>query len=214
MTEQRNREPFINLFLFNFAKWSFISPFYYTYFRGKAYGLEKVPKTGPLVVVCNHGSYYDPPLLSTTIRRPVSFMAKEELFNVPVLKQLIRLYGAYPVKRGSGDRQAIRLALNALKDGWAVGLFLEGTRTNDGRIYEPKLGAALIAAKANAPILPVSLWGVEKIVKKGSAIPQSVPLTLRVGDVIPPPTSTKKEELEEITNRCCRIINEMHDLGR
>jgi 1-acyl-sn-glycerol-3-phosphate acyltransferase len=214
MSEQRDREPLINLALFSFAKWSFISPFYYTYFKGKAYGLEKVPKKGPLVVVSNHGSYYDPPLLSTTIRRPVSFMAKEELFKVPVLKELIRLYGAYPVKRGSSDRQAIRLALNALKDGWAVGLFLEGTRTKDGRIYHPKLGAALIAAKANAPILPVSLWGVEKIVKKGSAIPQSVPLTLRVGDVIPPPTSTKKEELEIITNNCAKIINEMHDLGR
>ncbi len=214
MTEQREREPFVNLFLFNFAKWSFISPFYYTYFRGKAYGLEKVPKKGPLVVVCNHGSYYDPPLLSTTIRRPVSFMAKEELFKVPVLKELIKLYGAYPVKRGAGDRSAIRLALDALKDGWAVGLFLEGTRTKDGRIYDPKLGAALIAAKANAPILPVSLWGVEKIVKKGSAIPQSVPLTLRVGDVIPPPISTKREELEAITNHCTKIINEMHDLGR
>jgi 1-acyl-sn-glycerol-3-phosphate acyltransferase len=214
MIEQRDREPLINLALFSFAKWSFISPFYYTYFRGKAYGLEKVPKKGAVVVVSNHGSYYDPPLLSTTIRRPVSFMAKEELFKVPVLKDLIRLYGAYPVKRGSIDRQAIRLALNALKEGWAVGLFLEGTRTKDAKIYNPKLGAALIAAKANAPILPVSLWGVEKIVKKGSAIPQSVPLTLRVGDLIPPPTSTKKEELEIITNRCCEIINELHDLGR
>jgi len=214
MIEQREREPLINLFLFNFAKYSFISPFYYTYFRGKAYGLEKVPKKGPLVVVCNHGSYYDPPLLSTTIRRPVSFMAKDELFKVPVLKELIKLYGAYPVKRGASDRNAIKLALNALKDGWAVGLFLEGTRTPDAKIYEPKLGAALIAAKANAPILPVSIWGVEKIVKKGSAIPQSVPLTLRVGDVIPAPTSTKKEELEGITNDCAKIINEMLDLGR
>ena len=212
--KQREREPFINLFLFRFGKWSFISPFYYTYFKGKAYGLEKVPQKGPLVVVSNHGSYFDPPLLSTTICRPVSFMAKEELFKVPVLKTLIKLYGAYPVKRGSSDRSAIRSALNALKKGWAVGLFLGGTRTKDGRIYEPKLGASLIAAKANAPILPVSLWGTEKILTKGSSFPKSVPLTLRVGDVIPPPSSTKKPELERVTNHCCNIINEMHDLGR
>ncbi|MEO1183350.1 MAG: lysophospholipid acyltransferase family protein, partial [Cyanobacteria bacterium J06636_27] len=126
----------------------------------------------------------------------------------------IQLYGAYPVSRGSGDRNAIRKALEYLKEGWAVGIFLQGTRTKDGRITDPKKGAALIAAKAKAPIIPVCLWGTQDIEKKGSTIPQTVPVTVRIGELISPPTSTAKEDLETVTQTCGVEINKMHDLGR
>ncbi len=98
-------------------------------------------------------------------------MAKEELFQVPLLSQAIQLYGAYPVKRGSGDRGALRAAIGALSKGWLVGVFLEGTRTKDGRIHSPKLGAAMIAAKAQVPLIPVGLIGVENIFTPDSAWP-------------------------------------------
>ncbi|MBD2578784.1 lysophospholipid acyltransferase family protein [Oscillatoria sp. FACHB-1406] len=212
--ESRKREPRSSLILYRLFKWSVVSPMLHTYFRGRIYGAEKVPHEGPLVVTCNHASYFDPPLLASCVGRPVAFMAKEELFEVPVLKQAIRLYGAYPVKRSAADRNAIRAATTALKEGWAVGIFLEGTRTPDGRITEPKLGAATIAAKLQAPMLPVSLWGTEKILVKGSSIPRSVPITVRIGDAIAPPSAVKKEELQTVTHRCAAIINAMHDLGR
>jgi 1-acyl-sn-glycerol-3-phosphate acyltransferase len=141
-------------------------------------------------------------------------MAKEELFKVPVLKQAIQIYGAYPVKRGSADRAAIRAALACLEAGWATGVFLQGTRTADGRITEPKLGAALIAAKTQAPLLPVSLWGTQAIIQKGSAIPRPVPVTVRIGQPIAPPSSTDRQELEAITQKCAATINTLHDLGR
>jgi 1-acyl-sn-glycerol-3-phosphate acyltransferase len=141
-------------------------------------------------------------------------MAKEELFQVPVLKQAIALYGAYPVKRGSADRSAIRAALNSLDQGWAAGVFITGTRTPDGRVIDPKLGAALIAAKAQAPLLPVSLWGTHAIAQKGSAIPRSVPVTVRIGSIISPPSSTEREELEAVTQHCADVINGMLELGR
>jgi 1-acyl-sn-glycerol-3-phosphate acyltransferase len=141
-------------------------------------------------------------------------MAKEELFNIPVLKHGIKLYGAYPVKRGMADRSAIRSALSCLEEGWAIGVFLEGTRTPDARIHDPKLGAALIAAKAKVPLLPVSLWGTQKILVKDSSVPHSVPVTVRIGQVIDAPTSTKREELEAITQKCKEAIHELHDLGR
>jgi 1-acyl-sn-glycerol-3-phosphate acyltransferase len=141
-------------------------------------------------------------------------MAKEELFNVPLLKQAIKLYGAYPVKRSQSDRSAIRAALKVLENGWIAGIFLDGTRSRDGRIHRPKLGAALIAAKAGVPIIPVSLWGTEKIITKNSLIPRSIPITIRIGEVIEPPRSTKKEELQAVTDRCAAIINSLHDLGR
>ncbi|MGB3759394.1 MAG: lysophospholipid acyltransferase family protein [Rivularia sp. (in: cyanobacteria)] len=210
----RNREPFVSLLLYQAFKYSVVNPMLLAYFRGRIYGAENVPRNGPLVIVSNHASNFDPPIVSNCVCRPVSYMAKEELFKVPVLKQAIVLYGAYPVSRGSGDRNAIRSALEYLKGGWAVGIFLQGTRTTDGRITDPKRGAALIAAKAKAPIIPVCLWGTQNIEQKGSALPQRVPVTVRIGELISPPISTTKEDLETITQKCAVAINKMHDLGR
>ncbi len=210
----KSREPLSSLVLYHLLKWSVVSPLLHTYFQGKIYGDENVPQKGPLIIVSNHGSYFDPPLLSCAMRRPVAYMAKEELFKIPGLKQAIELYGAYPVKRGAGDRGAIRSALKALQQGWAVGIFLEGTRTPDGRIHDPKLGAALIAAKAQVPLLPVSLSGTEKVVRRGSPLPRSVPLVIRIGNIIPPPSSTEREILEAVTEKCAEVINAMRDKDR
>ncbi|MGK7878351.1 MAG: lysophospholipid acyltransferase family protein [Xenococcaceae cyanobacterium] len=212
--QQKDREPLVSLVLYHIFKWSVVSPMLHTYFRVRIYGAEKVPHKGPLVVVSNHASYFDPPIVSNCVRRPVAFMAKEELFKIPVLKQGIKLYGAYPVKRSAADRSAIRAAVNCLNEGWAAGIFLQGTRTPDARIIAPKLGAAMIAAKGKAPLLPLSLWGTQKILRKGSTFPQPVPVTVRIGDLIKAPSSTKREELQAITEKCAAVINSMHDLGR
>lgn len=209
----RSREPLISLALYHAFKWSIVSPMLHAYFRGRIYGVDNVPQSGPLVVVSNHASYFDPPIVSNCVGRPVAYMAKEELFQVPVLAQAIKLYGAYPVSRGSADRNSIRSALEYLDNGWAVGVFLQGTRTPDGKITDPKRGAALLAAKAKAPFLPVSLWGSEKILQKGS-IPRPVPLTIRIGKLIDAPSSTNKEELQAVTDKCATAINQLHDLGR
>lgn len=210
----REREPLISLALYHAFKWSVVSPMLHAYFGGKIYGVENVPQTGGLVIISNHASYFDPPIVSNCVCRPVAYMAKEELFKIPVLAQAIKLYGAYPVSRGTADRGAIRYALEYLENGWAVGVFLEGTRTSDGRIHDPKRGAALLAAKAKVPLLPVSLWGSEKIVQPGTPIPRKVPLTIRIGKLIATPSSTSKEELEAVTRQCAEAINRLHDLGR
>lgn len=210
----RTREPLISLALYHAFKWSVVSPMLHAYFRGKIYGAENVPQSGAVIVVSNHASYFDPPIVSSCVRRPVAYMAKEELFKVPVLAQAIKLYGAYPVSRGTADRNAIRAALEFLDNGWALGVFLEGTRTTDGRITDPKKGAALLAAKSQAPFLPVSLWGSEQILQPSSSLPRPVPLTIRIGELIDPPSSTNRDELERVTQKCATVINEMHDLGR
>ena len=212
MTQQR--EPLINLALYHLFKWSVVSPALYGYFQVRIYGAEHVPLQGKLVVVSNHASDFDPPIVSSCVGRPVAYMAKQELFEVPVLSTLIRLYGAYPVNRGSADRSAIRAALASLEQGWAAGIFLQGTRTPDGRISEPKLGAALIAQKAQAPLLPVCLWGTQNILTKGQYKPKRTPLTIRIGEPIAPPKSGDRADLQAVTDRCAAAINEMHDLGR
>lgn len=209
-----SREPFISLLLYHLFKWSIVSPTLHLYLQGRTYGAKNVPQRGPLVVVSNHASDFDPPILSSCVGRPVAYMAKEELFEIPILKQAIQVYGAYPVSRGAADRSAIRSALKYLEAGWATGLFLEGTRTPDGRITDPKLGAALVAAKAKAPLLPVSLWGTQHIFKKGSALPRPVPITVRIGEVIDAPNSTDRQELQSVTQQCAAAIKALHDLGR
>lgn len=209
-----SREPYSSLCLYHLLKWSVVNPLFLAYFQGKIYGAENVPGQGALLVVSNHASNFDPPLLSNCVRRPVAYMAKEELFQVPVFKQAIELYGAYPVKRGGGDRSAIKSALRRLERGWAVGVFLQGTRTKDARIPSPKLGAALIAAKAQVPLLPVSLWGTQDVFVKGKKAPQSVPVTVRIGETIAPPESSDRAELRAVTQACTDAIHALHDLGR
>ncbi|MFK8183059.1 MAG: lysophospholipid acyltransferase family protein [Phormidesmis sp.] len=210
----KDREPFVSLLLYHLFKWSVVSPMLHVYWRGRIHGASNVPKTGPLIVVANHGSNVDPPLLSNCVNRPVSFMAKESLFQVPLFSSAIKAYGAYPVKRGSADRSAIRAALKQLEEGWAVGIFLQGVRTPDGRISTPKLGAALIASKAQVPLLPVSLWGTQDILAKGAKMPKPSPVTVRIGELIEPPASGDKAALKAVTQQCVDAIHALHDLAR
>jgi 1-acyl-sn-glycerol-3-phosphate acyltransferase len=211
---KRQREPLISLGLYHLFKWTVVSPVLHTYFRGRIRGADRVPQSGPLLVVSNHASDFDPPILSACMRRPVAYMAKQSLFEVPVLKQAIAAYGAYPVKRGAADRSALRSAMAMLDQNWAVGVFITGTRTPDGRVHDPKVGAAWIAAMKQAPILPVCLWGTEQIFRPNSALPRPAPLTIRIGEVIAPPASTDRAQLEATTQHCAEAINQLYDLGR
>ncbi len=197
--------------VYHFVNNVIVRPVFRIYFRGKVTGKEKVPMQDKLIVVSNHASVFDPPLISAAIPRPVSYMAKQELFEVKGLNQLITSLGAYPVNRNGFDRRAIRQAVARLEEGWATGIFLEGTRTEDGKIHDPKLGAALIAAKAKAPLLPVCLCGTQKILTSDSKLPKYIPIEIKIGDLIPPPTSTKKEQLEITSQICADAINKLHD---
>jgi 1-acyl-sn-glycerol-3-phosphate acyltransferase len=210
----RDREPFVSLAFYHLFKWSVVSPMLHVYFQGRIYGADRVPKRGPLIVVSNHASDFDPPILSCAVGRPVAFMAKDSLFRVPGLSQAIQLYGAYPVRRGTSDRKALQLAMGYLESGWAAGIFLGGTRTADARIDDPKQGAAWIAAMLQVPLLPVSLYGTERILVKGAALPHRVPVTVRIGDPIAPPGSTDRSLLVATTTRCQDAIHQLHDLGR
>lgn len=208
------REPGISLGFYHLMKWPIVHPILRGYLRGRIEGAERVPRTGPLVVVSNHGSLFDPPIVSYAVRRPVAYMAKEELFHNRLFRTWANLYGAYPVKRGAADRSAIRSALARLREGWAVGVFLEGTRTTDGRIPNPKLGAAMIAAKAGAPVLPVCLWNTHAIWPRGARFMQRVDVTIRIGEVIPAPASTKRDTLQGVVDQCVQQIHSLYELGR
>ena len=184
-----------------------VFPLFRGLFRGSTQGLEHVPMQGPLVVAANHGSHLDPPLLGHALGRPVAFMAKAELFAIPLLGRVIRACGAYPVRRGASDREAIRTATAKLEEGWATGVFLDGTRQSDGRVNDPLPGAALLSARSGAPLLPVAIVNSHRALGSGRRWPRLVPLQLRVGAPIPAPASRRRPDLDATTALLQERIN-------
>ncbi len=116
---------------------SYLSLFY----KVKVLGKENIPENGGVLLCCNHISNLDPPLLGAYIRRPIHYMAKQELFDKPILKSLLPKIHAFPVRRGMSDKQALRTGLKLMKDGKMLGLFPEGTRSKDGQIGKGMAGA-------------------------------------------------------------------------
>ena len=200
-------------FVYGCVSYLFVFPIFRLLFRGQTNGISNVPSTGGVVVVSNHGSHLDPPIIGHALGRPVAFMAKSELFRVPILASIISACGAYPVKRGAGDREALRTASKKLIEGWATGVFLDGTRQENGRVNDPKAGAALLSARTGCPILPVAIINSHRAFPKGSFFPRLVSIHLKVGDLIQPPSTRKRDDLTSTTKKIKQAINLMLDKG-
>ncbi len=147
----------MNLVLYNAAAVT-INAFGKVLWRTRAFGRENVPMDGPVIVACNHRSYLDPPMLGTYCPRPLAYMAKAQLFDIPVLGAAIRAVGAYPVDRDAGSTAAIKRSLAVLRDGGCIGIFPEGTRNLDGTV-QAREGVALLASLSKAPVVPAALVG-------------------------------------------------------
>ena len=132
-------------------------------YRVESYGKENVPQEGGVIVAANHMSNADPPLMACFMDRPVSYMAKEELFANPIFGWAIKKCHAFPVKRGASDRAAVQTALTVLKEQRVLGMFPEGQRSKTGKIGEAKQGVVLIASMARVPIVPVAISGTDKL---------------------------------------------------
>jgi 1-acyl-sn-glycerol-3-phosphate acyltransferase len=135
-------------------------------YRIEVIGTEHFPKEGGVLLCSNHISNLDPPVVGITAPRPVHFMAKEELFRVPILKSIVSNLHAFPVKRGMGDRQALRTGLDILKDNKVLGIFPEGTRSKDGKLGKGLSGVGFFALRTNAVVVPCAIIGSYKPFKK------------------------------------------------
>ncbi|KUK83180.1 MAG: 1-acyl-sn-glycerol-3-phosphate acyltransferase [Pelotomaculum thermopropionicum] len=134
--------------------------------RWEVKGVENLPSGGGAVLVANHVSYWDPVVVGCAFNRRVYFMAKSELFEIPLLGPLISTLGAFPVRRDKSDRNAIRIAVKLLEEGKVVGIFPEGGRNRTGELMRPQPGAAMLAFKAGVPLLPVALKGTRGVLNK------------------------------------------------
>ena len=174
-------------------------------------GVENIPQDRALVMASNHRSYADPVILTMPMKKPVTYMAKEELFKNRLFGWFITKLGAFPVKRGSGDMQIIEDSVAILNSGRHLVIFPEGTRSKDGKVGKGKTGVALIAAKSGADVLPCG------IVFEGEKLHFRSKLTLRFGKVIPAGEiaveDASPKALKEVKKRIMGAITELVEGG-
>jgi 1-acyl-sn-glycerol-3-phosphate acyltransferase len=154
------------------------------YYRLSVTGADHVPRTGPAVLAANHDSLIDIPILVSATRRPVWFMAKEELFRGAVASRFFHSLGGFPVRRGGPDLEAVRSALEVLRRGRLLGMYPESTRTGDLLPFYP--GAAWVALATGAPLVPVAIQGTFESMPRGSSIPRRTNVTLHFGEPLRP----------------------------
>lgn len=158
------------------------------FFGLRVEGVERIPRSGAFIVVANHCSNLDPPMLGWAtghqVGRIVHFMAKIEMRGWPVIGWLATQSGVYFVRRGEGDRAAQRFSLEALADGRPIAVFPEGTRSRDGRMRDFKDGAAYLALRSGAPVLPVGISGSQGMFPGRSRLPHRTRVTIRIGEPI------------------------------
>ncbi|HEY7599374.1 MAG TPA: lysophospholipid acyltransferase family protein [Candidatus Limnocylindrales bacterium] len=189
--------------------------------RVRVSGLENVPRDGPLIVVANHLSNADPPLvagwLTPALGRQMHILAKQSLF-VPVVGWLLRRLGATPVRAGGSDIEAYRVAREVLDRGEALCIFPEGTRSHDGVLGEAKPGVAMLATRSGVPILPVGVSGTDRFLGRGQRLPRlGTRVELRVGRPFTldmDPALSRRAAIsaasDEIMRRIAELVDERH----
>ncbi len=177
----------------------FVFPIYKFVFKGHLIGKENIPQRDSFIMVSNHGSLLDPPLLGHALGRNISFMAKAELFKIPFLGFIIKACGAYPVKRGIADKNTIKTACKKLSNDNSIGIFIDGTRQKNGRVNKPKQGAALLAFKNQKLLLPVAIVNSHRLIRFKFCIPLFSKILIKVGKPVQPPQSSSRDDLYSVT---------------
>lgn len=185
------------------------------FFRLEARGREHVPREGALLLVSNHVSVLDPPLVGGAAPRKLYFLAKEELFRIPIFGRLIHAVNARPVRRDGSDSRALKSTLRLLGEGKAILIFPEGTRgRGDGRLGEGKPGAGMLAVMSGAAVVPVYVSGTDRALPRGATLPRPAKVRVRFG----PPLHFKagrddrrKEQYREASAEMMRAIAQLRE---
>jgi len=174
--------------------------------RWEVHGTEKMPLSGGAIVIANHISYWDPVVVGCALKRRIYFMAKAELFNIPVLGPVISRLGAFPVRRDGPDPSSLRRSIKLLKNNQLIGIFPEGTRSHSGDILAPHLGAAMLALKVGVPIVPVAVTGTKGVFQK---VYVSIGEPLEFNNL-----SSKKPSKEELETVSRQVMTEVAKMQR
>jgi 1-acyl-sn-glycerol-3-phosphate acyltransferase len=168
---------------------AFLTPFLMILFRPKVKGLRNVPGNGPVIIASNHLSFSDSIFMPLVVPRKVTFLAKSEYFTSPGPKGLLKkltfiALGQVPVDRSGGRRSeaALITGLKILAEGKCLGIYPEGTRSPDGRLYKGRTGIARLAIESGAPIIPVAMFNTEKIQPTGTVVPKVMRVEMIFGE--------------------------------
>jgi 1-acyl-sn-glycerol-3-phosphate acyltransferase len=159
-----------------FLKHLLLGPILRLVYRPRATGLENVPETGPAILASNHLSFVDSLFIPLLLKRRVVFLGKSEYFDSWRTRWFVRSVGVIPVRRegGAAADAAIRAGIKALREGHLVALYPEGTRSPDGRLYRGKTGVARMALEGQAPVIPVTVKGTDRVMPIGARLPRLV----------------------------------------
>jgi 1-acyl-sn-glycerol-3-phosphate acyltransferase len=158
-----------------------------TFFRGEVIGIDNIPENGPFLLAANHASHLDPPAIGGNVPRQMAFFARKTLWKGGVLSWWMDQAGCIPVDRdGGSDLSAIKRVLRALKEGRALLLFPEGTRSPNGEFQTPKSGVGMIACRAKVPVVPVRIFDSHLAWGKGGFIKPGVSVSLTYGKPLQP----------------------------
>jgi 1-acyl-sn-glycerol-3-phosphate acyltransferase len=177
-------------------------------------GAEHVPASGPALIVSNHQSILDPPVIGGAARRQIYFLAKAELFRIPMFGSLIRALHARPVRREGSDPGALRTAAQLLGEGKALLVFPEGTRSLNGSLGEGKPGVGMLAVTSGAPVVPAYVSGTLEALPKGSAWPRRSQVSVSFGPALhfkPRNGAGRKERYREAALEMMRGIAELKE---
>ena len=186
-------------------------------FRPKVKGLRNVPGNGPVIIASNHLSFSDSIFMPLVVPRKVTFLAKSEYFTSPGPKGLLKkltfiALGQVPVDRSGGRRSeaALITGLKILGEGKCLGIYPEGTRSPDGRLYKGRTGIARLAIESGAPIIPVAMFNTEKIQPTGTVVPKVMRVEMIFGEPMYfEGDSTDLLYLREVTDKIMATIQEL-----
>ncbi len=193
-----------------------LSVFTRLYFRGVCFNRERFPGKGPAIAVVNHNSNMDVLAMSIVVKGRVCTMAKHSLFKVPVLGWWLRSVGMFPVIRNASDIEAFNRALNLLKDGQILFMAPEGTRKKiNGKRPRPKTGFVRLAHLTGCPVVPVAIYGTDRVLPPNSWFPKPAKIAVKVGEPVILPkvdvSKDKKEILQKQAEDVMSIIYQMHE---
>ncbi len=182
--------------------------FFLAFTRWRIVGKENIPRTGAVMAVGNHLTFAEPCIVSIILRRPSRIAAKEGFFRNRLLGKIMSSYGAFPVHPGKADRETVRLMEEYVKQGFALGIFPEGTRSQNGALIPALNGAALIAHRTNVPILPIAITGTEKMRGKFWFIKRPV-IHINIGPQFQIPSGAGKMDRSAATKLIMRSIADL-----
>ena len=196
---------------------AFLTPILLILFRPRVKGLRNVPSTGPVIIASNHLSFSDSIFMPLVVPRKVTFLAKSEYFTSPGTKGFLKkitfhALGQVPVDRSGGRRSeaALITGLQVLAGGACIGIYPEGTRSPDGRLYKGRTGIARLAIESGAPVIPVAMFDTEKIQPTGTVVPKVMPVKMIFGKPLYfTGDSTDLQLLRQVTDEIMSTIQAM-----